>query len=67
MAEKEIATTMWRSEHSCKTKTIVCGGGGGEKEIALLRISVRYTGIGISANKICLLFLVHRALCQATR
>jgi hypothetical protein len=76
MAEKKIATTahcspipaMWRSEPPCKTETIVCGGGGGcEKEIALLRLSVRYTGIGISADKICLLFLVRRALCQAIR
>ena len=74
MAEKEIATTalcspipaMWRSETPCKTKTIVRGGGG-DKEIALLRLSVRYTGIGISADKICLLFLVRRALCQAIR
>jgi hypothetical protein len=75
MAEKEIATTalcspipaMWRSEPPCKTETIVCGGGGGDKEIALLRFSVRYTGIDISADKTCLLFLVRRALCQAIR
>ena len=74
MAEKEITITAhgspipatWRSEPPCKTETIVCGGGG-DKEIALLRFSVRYTGIGISADKICLLFLVRRALCQAIR
>ena len=74
MAKKKIVTTsqgspipaIWRSEPPCKTETIVCGGGG-DKEIALLRFSVRYTGIGISADKICLLFLVRRALCQAIR